>query len=257
MIEVSRNLRTSLPTEVSIDKYFYLTNSNYHPHSNYIYICFEDNNFGLSDIGVKYCLTNTDPISYPNKAVSGCFFSTIYYYYKQSSSGTTKYCYKIPTTSYYYYSIVYYQGSYSSGYLYVTSDYNDLAPTVRMTQVSRNSRTSLPTTSSEDKYFYLTNSNYYSYSSYIYICLEDNNFGLSYNNIKYCRSDTNLVLLLIVLLVAVLSVQYLIIVLKVLLVQLNIITRFPPLILTLIPLFIMKEAILLEIFILLVIIIIY
>ena len=60
-----------------------------------------------------------------------------------------------------------------------------------MAQVYRNSKTSLSTTSSEDKYFYLTNSNYYSYSNYIYICLEDNNFGLSYNNIKYCGTNTN------------------------------------------------------------------
>ena len=191
MIEVSRNLRTSLPTEVSIDKYFYLTNSNYHPHSNYIYICFEDNNFGLSDIGVKYCLTNTDPISYPNKAVSGCFFSTIYYYYKQSSSGIIKYYYKISTSSSYYYCIVNYQGGYSLGKLYVTSDYNDLVPIIKMTRVSRNSRTTLPTTSQEDKYFYLTNSDYSNFSKFIYISLEDNNFNLNYNKIKYCFTNTN------------------------------------------------------------------
>ena len=42
-----------------------------------------------------------------------------------------------------------------------------------MTQVNRNSKTSLPATNSENKYFYLTNSEYYSYSSNIYICLED------------------------------------------------------------------------------------
>ena len=67
MTEVYRNSRTSLQTTVSEDKYFYLTNSNYYPHSNYIYICFEDNNYGLSDIGVKYCPTNTDPGSYSIK----------------------------------------------------------------------------------------------------------------------------------------------------------------------------------------------
>ena len=60
-----------------------------------------------------------------------------------------------------------------------------------MTQVSRNSKTLLPTSTSFNKYFYLTNSNYYSYSNYIYIYLEDNNFDLSYNDIKYCFTSTN------------------------------------------------------------------
>ena len=141
--------------------------------------------------GVKYCLTNTDPISYPNKAVSGCFFSTIYYYYKQSSSGIIKYYYKISTSSSYYYCIVNYQGGYSLGKLYVTSDYNDLVPIIKKTRVSRNSRTTLPTTSQEDKYFYLTNSDYSNYSKFIYICLEDNTFNLNYNKIKYCFTNTN------------------------------------------------------------------
>ena len=194
MTEVYRNSRTSLQTTVSEDKYFYLTNSNYYPHSNYIYICFEDNNYGLSDIGVKYCPTNTDPGSYPNKAVSGCFFSTLYYYYKQSSSGTIKYYYyKISTSNSNYYTIVNYQGGYSEGKLYVTTDYNDLVPKIQMTQVSRNSRTSLPTTSSANKYFYFPNSNYNdNYTNYIYILFEDNNFGLKYDNIKYCRTDANI-----------------------------------------------------------------
>ena len=194
MTEVYRNSRTSLQTTVSEDKYFYLTNSNYYPHSNYIYICFEDNNYGLSDIGVKYCPTNTDPGSYPNKAVSGCFFSTLYYYYKQSSSGTIKYYYyKISTSNSNYYTIVNYQGGYSEGKLYATTDYNDLVPKIQMTQVSRNSRTSLPTTSSANKYFYFPNSNYNdNYTNYIYILFEDNNFGLKYDNIKYCRTDANI-----------------------------------------------------------------
>ena len=60
-----------------------------------------------------------------------------------------------------------------------------------MTEVSRNSRTSLPTSTFEDKYFYLTNRIYSNYSNYIYICLEDNNFSLNYNNIKYCFTNTN------------------------------------------------------------------
>ena len=89
------------------------------------------------------------------------------------------------------YSIFFYEGSNSSGALYVTSDYNDLVLPIKMTQINRNSRASLPISSSEDKYFYLTNSDYYQYSSYLYFNLEDNNFGLSYNNIKYCRTNIN------------------------------------------------------------------
>ena len=190
MTYVSRNLRTSLPTTYSTDKYFYLTNSDYHPHSKYIYICLEDNNSGLSDT-IEYCSTNTDPYSYPKKAISDCFFSTIYYYYKTRSSGTIKYYYKISATSSNYYSLFRYEAGYPYGNLYVTSDYNDFIPTIKVTRVPRNSRTSLPTTISEDKYFYLINNDYFNYSSYIYICLEDNNFGLNYNDIKYCMTDTN------------------------------------------------------------------
>jgi len=126
MIKVSRNSRTSLPTTSSTDKYFYLTNSNYYLYSSYIYICLEDNNFGLSYNNIKYCRTDTNPSSYPDSAISSCSFTTIYYYSTQSSSSSTKYYYKIPTTSSYTYSIVYYQGSYSSGYLYVTSDYQNI-----------------------------------------------------------------------------------------------------------------------------------
>ena len=58
---------------------------------------------------------------------------------------------------------------------------------LKMTRVFKNSRKSLPTTSTQPKYFYFINSDYSnSYSGYIYICLEDKNFGLSYDNIKYC-----------------------------------------------------------------------
>ena len=169
MTEVYRNTRTSLPITNSEDKYFYLTNSNYYPHSNYIYICIEDINYALNDMGVKYCPTNTDPGSYPNKAANNCFFNTLYYYYKQSSPGTIKYYFKISTSNSNYYTIVNYPGGYSLGKLYVTTDYNDLVPTIIMTQVSRNLRTFLPTISSIDKYFYLTNNNYYSNNSSIYI----------------------------------------------------------------------------------------
>ena len=190
MTKVNKNSKTSLPTISSEDKYFFLTNKDYYSYSYYIYICLEDNNFGLSNNNIKYCQTNINPDTNPENAVNNCSFSTKYYYDNtKSSSGTTKYYYKIPTSSSYSYSIINYEGSYSSGYLYVTSDYNDLVKTVKMTKVYRNSRTYLQTSSSYDKYFFLTNSNYYSNSYYIYICLEDNNFGLNYNNIKYCLTN--------------------------------------------------------------------
>ena len=194
MTPIYRNTRTSLPITSSEDKYFYLTNSEYYPHSNIIYIRFEDNNFSLDQYSIKYCLTNIDPSSYPNRAVSECLFSLKDYYFKEISSGTTKYYCKISTSSSYYYSIIYYRGkggSWSDGNLYVTTDYNDLVPTFVMTEVSRNVRRFLTTINLQDKYFYLTNSEYYPYSNNIYICLEDNNFGLKYNNIKYCLTNTN------------------------------------------------------------------
>ena len=191
MIEVSINSKTSLPTNTLYYKYFSLTNSNYYSYSNYIYICLEDNNFGLRYNNIKYCSTNTNPSIYADNAIKDCSFSSLSYYNTQSSSGTTKYYYKISITSSYTYSIVNYEGNNSYGYLYVTTDYNNLVPTKKMTKININSRTSLPTISSEDKYFYLTNSNYSNYSNNIYICLEDNNFGLKYNNIKYCLTNTN------------------------------------------------------------------
>jgi hypothetical protein len=197
MTSVYRNLRTSLPISSSEDKYFYLTNSEYYPHSNIIYIRFEDNFFSLDQYSIKYCLTNIDPSSYPNRAVSECLFSYKDYkdyYFEEISFYTKKYYFKISTSSSYYYSIIYYRGkggSWSDGHLYVTSDYNDLVPTFVMTEVSRNVRTFLTINNLQDKYFYLTNSEYYPYSNNIYIRLEDNNFGHIYNNIKYCFTDTN------------------------------------------------------------------
>ena len=95
-----------------------------------------------------------------------------------------------------------------------------------MTKVLRNSKTSLPVISTVDKYFYLTNSDYYSYSRYIYICFEDDNFGLNYNNIKYCRTNTNPDTNPNNVVNDCSLLKYLIIILKVLLVQLNIITGF-------------------------------
>ena len=191
MSKVFRNSKTSLPTSTSENKFFYLTNNEYYSYSSYIYIYLEDNDFRLINGKMKYCLTNTNPDSSPDSAVSGCSFITISYYNYQRESITDKYYYKIPITNSYTYSIIYYEGSNTSGSLDITSDYNDLTQCIKMTQVSRNSRLSLPTSTLENKYFYLTNSEYYSYSNYIYICLEDNNFGFRYYNIKYCNTNTN------------------------------------------------------------------
>ena len=143
MTPVSRNSKTSLPTTTSENKYFYLTNSNYGSYS-YIYICLEDNNFGLSYGSIKYFRTNNYPTSYTDSSINSISFSSISYYKRIYSSSTYKYYYEIPTT-YYSYTIVYYQGSSSSGNLFVTADYNNLA-SVKMTQVYRNSNISLPTT---------------------------------------------------------------------------------------------------------------
>ena len=191
MTEISIISRTSLPTISSEDKYFYLTNRHYLSDSSKIYICLEYNNFGLSYNNIKYCFTDIDPRSDQDNVIKSCSFSTISYLNTQNSSNITKYYYKISATTSYTYLVVYYEGNYSSGNLYVTSDFNEFFPTIKMTQVNRNSRTSLPTSSSNNKYFYLTNSIYSNYSSYIYFCLEDNNFGLSYNNIIYCCTNIN------------------------------------------------------------------
>ena len=91
MTLVPRNTKTSLPTTSSADKYFYLTNINYISSSNYIYICLEDDDYGLSYNSIKYCITSYNPGLYTDKAINGCSFSTISYYSTKSSSGTTKY----------------------------------------------------------------------------------------------------------------------------------------------------------------------
>ena len=187
MTQVSRNSKTPLPTSTSFNKYFYLTNSNYYSYSNYIYIYLEDNNFDLSYNDIKYCFTSTNPSSNPDSVIRSCSFTSINYYSYKSSSGIYKYYHKIPTTSSNTYSIVYYDGKNSLGYLYVTSDYNDLA--IQMTYVPRNSKTSLPILNSADKYFYVKNSDYSPYSNYFYFYLEDNSFSLSFKNIKYCKTN--------------------------------------------------------------------
>ena len=183
------NNRISLPPNHSVNKYFYLINDNYYSHSSYIYICIEDNNFALSYNNIKYCYTSNEPTINPASVINGCSFTTISYYNSRSSSKINKYYYKIPTTSSYIYSIVYYEGMYSAGYLYATSDYFDLYKSFEMTQISRNKITYLSTSPWNYKFFYLINSDYYSYSNFIYICLEDYDFNLSYDNIKYCHTS--------------------------------------------------------------------
>ena len=191
MTQVYRHFREHLPTTISQDKYFYLTNNEYYPYSSYIYICLEDNSFDLSYNSIKYCQTSINPSSNPDSAINDDYWSKINYYKNKSSSGTTRYYYKFFVSSSEAYSIVYYDGKNSSGSLYVTSHYDDLSQSVKMTHVSRSSKTSLPTTSSINKYFYVNNSDYYSYSSYIYFYLEDNSFNLYNNDIKYCHTNNN------------------------------------------------------------------
>ena len=145
MTQVYRHFREHLPTTISQDKYFYLTNNEYYPYSSYIYICLEDNSFELSYNSIKYCQTSINPSSNPDSAINDDYWSTINYYKNKSSSGTTRYYYKFFVSSSEAYSIVYYDGKNSSGSLYVTSHYDDLSQSVKMTQVSRSSKTSLPT----------------------------------------------------------------------------------------------------------------
>ena len=191
MTYISRNSKTSLPTITSEDKYFYLTNSEYNKYSDYIYICLEDKNFGLNYNNIKYCRSNTNAYLYPDDAIKGCTFNLISYYSSKSSSDTNKYYYRILANTSLLNSIVYYEGSNSFGSLYVTSDYNDLSPPIKMTLVNRNSKTSLPIDSAYNNYFYFLNYHYFSKGTYIYICLEDNSFGLKYNNLKYCDTKTD------------------------------------------------------------------
>ena len=194
MISVSRKSEKSLPTSITEDKYFYLTNSDYSSYP-YIYILLEDNNFGLSYSNVKYCQTNRNPGNNTANALASCIFNSLSYYSNQSSSYPYKYYYQISIRGSYpfNYTIIYYNGSSSSGNLYVTTDYYDLTIIIKMTQVFRNSETPLSTFTSEDKYFYLTIYDYPHsyYSSYIYICLEDFSFNLDYYKVNYCRTDTD------------------------------------------------------------------
>ena len=191
MTKVARNYRTSLIANTSYYKYFYLINSDYYSYSSYIYIYFEDKNFNLNLNSITYCLTSNDPSSNPDNVVNNCTFNQIHYYDSKSSSDIHKHYYMIYTTNSYTYTIVYYEGSNPSGYLYVTSDINDLTKNAIATYVPRNSNTSLPIANLIDKYFYILNIDYSIYSNYLYFYLEDDGFGLSYNKIKYCYTNTN------------------------------------------------------------------
>ena len=125
--QVSVNWRASLPTTNLENKYFYLRKSALYEFSNYIDICFEDNNFDLSYSNIKYCCTNINPFNNPDDAIKGCSFIPISYYKTQGSSSTKKYYFMIPFSKSFNYSIVFYEGSYSSGRLYVTCDYKSIS----------------------------------------------------------------------------------------------------------------------------------
>ena len=86
MTKVNRDWRTSLPTNIPENKYFFLLNNEYFRFSSYIYICLEDNNFSLSYKSIKYCLTNTYPYSYSSSVVRHCSFRYLNYYKSESSS---------------------------------------------------------------------------------------------------------------------------------------------------------------------------
>ena len=191
---IRRNLKKSLPTTISEEKYFYIMNSDYYSYSNNIYICFEDNGFVLDYENIKYRFDNNAPDFYPYIINSSSFITISTYYRTIGSSGPNEYCYTIPINNSYIFSIIYYNGRYSSGSLNVTTHYhfcNFDYNSILMKKISEKSGISLPTTIYYRKHFYVTNS-YYLKTKYIYICFEDNNFSLDYNDIKYCYTNTSL-----------------------------------------------------------------
>ena len=183
--------KSYLETNILYEKYFYLEIRQYTQYSSYIYLCLEDSNFNLDNSNLKVCLTNTDPYNEPGNAVETCSFRSFSSYGSIPFSSSKKYYYKFSISSSFHYSIVSYNGSFSNGSLSVTSNYSDLLPNVLMTNVTINSTTPLSTITSKTNYFFLTNGDYSSNSSSIYICLEDNNFGLEYDDIQYCQTNTN------------------------------------------------------------------
>ena len=165
-------------------------------------------------VQVFVCLTNTNPNSPPKSVLFNCSaFEQIPLYRAQTYSSIRKYYFRIKESHYpdvfrpNSYTIIYYDGSNPSGQLYVTSNKDYLLPPVQMTKAKRNTTISLSTNITEDKYFYLSNSNYYYYSSYIYFLLEDNAFSLNTSDIKYCQTKYSPILLEQLLSAIVLSIQ--------------------------------------------------
>ena len=130
--------------------------------------------FSLRTSSIRICQTNTNPNSPPKSILMNCStFDQIPSYGAQTYSNIKKYCFGIsksyrphvfrPNS----YTIIYYDGSDSSGDLFVTINKDYFLPPVQMTEVKRNTTISLSINITEDKYFYLSNSEYYRYSSYI------------------------------------------------------------------------------------------
>ena len=133
MTKVSRN-ESEILFSGKDDSYFYLTNSEYYPYSNYIFFYLTDKRKIFKYDKVKYCSTNIDPNSNPDSAVISCYFSPIHYYNRQSfyhDIGPTNYFYKFPVNSSYTYSIVYYELKKSDEF-YVFSDYNDFVKIIEV-----------------------------------------------------------------------------------------------------------------------------
>ena len=107
MTPVYLKSKNSLPTNTLDDKYFYLINSDYYSHSDYIYFYLEDNNYSLNYSSIKYCHTNTNPNSHTTDAVNKCSFDSVSLYATQKYLDIAKYYYKFSTSSKYY-AIVYY-----------------------------------------------------------------------------------------------------------------------------------------------------
>ena len=188
--KVSINTRTSIPTNNYYPgkmNYFYLTNSEYYSYSNYIYFTLEDNGFKIFGESIKYCITNTDPNSYSESDIKKCNFTEVTLYGCLTYKGT-KYYYMLPTNNSYIYTIFTYNGIYSYRNLYITSNYQESFPSVQITEVSNNTRTSLPTITSIDNFFDLTNNDYIS-DSMIYILLEDDGFSLKTYSTSFCLSN--------------------------------------------------------------------
>ena len=98
-----------------------------------IYILLEDDGFSLKTYSISICLTNTNPNSPPKSVLFNCSnFDQIPLYGAQTYSNIKKYCFGISKSHYPYvfrsnnYTVIYYDGSESSGDLYVTADDSNL-----------------------------------------------------------------------------------------------------------------------------------